>query len=218
MLHIHTHNIVGDTNNDICRPRAHGIGPSSCHLLPSPAATTAASHFLDPQADSGRPASHTPLHPQPDPDTLTHKGHTESCTHPVVSGYTPRAALKKQPCSQTHPQRWSHIWREIPIVTHRTTVSWGLAHARHTEEHAAPHRDMPPTHKPQMWAQVNSIMGGSEITLPLPTHSFIHSINQPIFVKHLPCARHYSRLRVPSCGQNKDPCPRGVNTSGDDRQ
>lgn len=120
--------------------------------------------------------THSPA-PQPDPDTLTHKGHTESCTHPVVSGHTPRAALRKQPCSQTHPQRWSHIWRDIPIVTHRTTVSWGLAHARHTEEHAAPHRDMPPTHKPQMWAQVNSIVGGSEITLPLPTHSFNQSTN-----------------------------------------
>ena len=144
--------------------------------------------------------------------TDTQRPHRQLHTPSCVWTYTPIAALQKQPCSQTRPQRCSPLWREIPIVTHRTAVSWGLARARHTEEHAAPHRDMPPTHKPQMWAQVNSIMGSSEITLPLPTHSFIHSINQPIFVKHLPCARHYSRLWGPSCGQNKDPCPRGVDT------
>ena len=38
-LHILTDNIVRDTNNDIHRPRAGGIRPASCHLLPSPSAT-----------------------------------------------------------------------------------------------------------------------------------------------------------------------------------
>lgn len=38
-IYTYSDNIVRDTNNDIHRPRAGGIRPSSCHLLPSPSAT-----------------------------------------------------------------------------------------------------------------------------------------------------------------------------------
>ena len=117
---------------------------SDPHLVtssPPPLPLTAAS--LDPQADSERQTclTHTPtslarcrygdMHNRP---------HTELCldAHPEPP---------RQPCSQTHTQRRSHLWREILIVTQRSTTSWGLADARYTDGHTTPHTETCHQHK-----------------------------------------------------------------------
>lgn len=124
----------------------------------------------------------------------------------------PPSHIHKQLCSQTHTQRWSHTCRETPTVTYRNTASWGLEHARHTEEHTALHRDMSPTHKLHTQTQVNSIMI-SAIPTPSPyIHLFMHAYMQQIFIEPPICAKLYSRLWASSSEQSRDPCSRGVNT------
>ncbi|CAN0429565.1 unnamed protein product [Rangifer tarandus platyrhynchus] len=128
---------------------------------------------LDPQADSERQTclTHTPT-------SLARCRYAEMHSWPQTQlCLVAHPEPPRQPCSQTHTQRWSHLWREILIVTHRSTTSWGLADTIYTDGHTIPHTDLPSTHKPQMWVQVNSIMVVSETTLALPTHSFNQSTN-----------------------------------------
>lgn len=93
------------------------------------------------QSQRGRPVLHTPIHLQPDPDTLTRiAALTHSCAHPVVPGHAPKATLTR-PHSHVHkPTLRCAGTPKTPIVTPRTAASWGLVHARQTEGHTAPPR------------------------------------------------------------------------------
>lgn len=89
----------------------------------------------------GRPVLHTPIHLQPDPDKLTRAaGHTHSCTHPVVPGHTPKAALTHTHSHVRKPTLRCAATPETPIITPRTAASRGLGHAEQAEGHTAPHR------------------------------------------------------------------------------
>lgn len=96
---------------------------------------------LHPQADSERQTclTHTPT-------SLARRRYAEMHNRPQTQlCLVAHPEPPRQPCSQTHTQRWSHLWREILIVTHRSTTSWGLADARYTDGRTIPHTDLPPT-------------------------------------------------------------------------
>lgn len=182
-------------------------------LLPPQLQVTSWTHR---QTERDRPMLDTP-------HTLSQiqiRGHTQqathSCIHPV-SGYRPETpSSPKQLVSKTHTQRWSCIWRAIPIAAQRMTTSWSLlGHMLGMQRDTQPrteicHQHISCRHRPGFFFFLRSI-------LPLLTHHpVMHSFNQQIFIKHLVCARHFSRLLGPSSGENKDPPPTtpcGVNTS-----
>lgn len=148
---------------------------SDPHLVtssPPPLPPTAAS--LGPQADSERQTclTYTPtslvrcrygdMHSRP---------HTQLCldAHPE----TPR-----QLCSQTHTQRWSHLWRESLTVTHRSTTSWQTLD---TQMDTQPHTQRHATNTQATDVGPGKLHHGCFRDSPCSTHTFIHSINPPIF-------------------------------------
>lgn len=141
---IYTYSLTTLTEIQTMTYTDQGQVESDPHLVtssPPPLPPTAAS--LDPQADSERQTclTHTPTSlARGRYGDMHNRPHTQLCldAHPEPP---------RQLCSQTHTQRRSHLWREILIVTQRSTTSWGLADAKYTDGHTTPHTEMCHQHK-----------------------------------------------------------------------